>query len=69
PGGKVKNLGGLKADGTPVIPKTAFISETEFNFAAPPTAISGPSYVQLLNPPYVPFSSTGNTPAGALTLP
>ena len=28
----------------------------------------GPSYVQALNPPFVPFTSSGNTPNGALML-
>ena len=28
----------------------------------------GASYVQALNPPFVPFSSSGNGPGGALSL-
>ena len=31
-------------------------------------AVAGPSYVQALNPPFVPFTSSGSGPGGAFTL-
>jgi len=34
----------------------------------PAKAIPGPSYVQALNPPFVPFTSTGMAPGGAFKL-
>jgi hypothetical protein len=61
------NLGGLKPDGTPTLPLT-IISASEFSFSLPASAIPGPSYVQVLNPPFVPFTSSGTNPAGAFTL-
>jgi hypothetical protein len=66
-GGKVVNLGGIAASGAPVIPIT-LISDTRISFAVPAGAIAGPAYVQALNPPFVPFSSSGNTPNGAFIL-
>jgi hypothetical protein len=36
------------------------------NFALP--AVAGPAYVQAINPPYVPFSSSGNAQGGSLRL-
>lgn len=68
-GGKVVNLGGLTSAGTPRIPILALFNENDFNFAVPPTAAPGPSYVQVLNPPYVPFTSSGDGPSGVITLP
>jgi hypothetical protein len=67
--GKVAvNLGGLKADGTPKIPLT-LAGSTRFTFMVPSSGvIAGPSYVQALNPPFVPFTSSGNDPGGAFTL-
>jgi hypothetical protein len=65
--GVAVNLGGLKPDGTPRIPLTP-VSSTRFTFSKPAGAIAGPSFVQALNPPFVPFSSSGNEPCGAFTL-
>jgi hypothetical protein len=64
--GKVVNLGGL-AGGKPKI-KLTVVSDTKFTFSKPAGAVAGPSYVQALNPPFVPFSSSGNAPEGAFTL-
>jgi hypothetical protein len=62
----VVNLGGLNPGGTPRIALT-FINETRFTFTKPALSVAGPAYVQALNPPFVPFtSSTG--PKGAFTL-
>jgi Pro-kumamolisin, activation domain len=61
------NLGGLKPDGSPMIPLT-FLSNTKFTFSKPAGAVAGPCYVQALNPPFVPFSSSGTGPGGSFTL-
>ncbi len=66
-GAAVPNLGGLDAGGTPRIPLT-LISPQRFTFVVPNHAVSGPSYVQVLNPPYIPYSSSGNDPDGAFAL-
>ena len=61
------NLGGLNPDGSPKISLT-LIDSTRFTFAVPATAVTGPAYVQVLNPPFIPFSTSGNDPDGAFTL-
>jgi len=61
------NLGGLKSGGAPKIPLTS-VSDNMFTFTVPAAAMPGASYVQALNPPFVPFSSSGNGPGGALSL-
>jgi hypothetical protein len=66
-GGGVVNLGGLKPGGAPVIPLT-FIDQDNFSFSVPAGANKAASYVQALNPPFVPFTSTGSDPGGAFTL-
>jgi hypothetical protein len=66
-GGSVLNLGGLKPDGSPKIPLT-LINSTKFTFTVPAAAMAGPAFVQVLNPPFVPFTSSGNDPCGAFTL-
>lgn len=65
--GKVVNLGGVTSRGTPAIPIT-LISDTRLAFEIPPGARPGPVYVQALNPPFIPFSSSGNGSGGALIL-
>ena len=62
----VVNLGGL-ANGAPAIPIT-LVSSTQFHFSVPAKALPGPCFVQALNPPFVPFTSSGNNPGGAFTL-
>ena len=66
-GGGAVNLGGLGSGGKPKIPLT-FVNDNRFTFTKPATAVPGPSYVQALNPPFVPFSSSGNAPGGGFTL-
>jgi hypothetical protein len=61
------NLGGLNPDGSPKIPLTV-IDSTQFTFAVPAAAVTGPAYLQVLNPPFIPFSTSGNDPDGAFTL-
>ena len=65
--GKAVNLGGLTSLGTPVIPIT-LISDTQLAFEVPPGAGPGSAYVQALNPPFIPFSSSGNDSGGAFIL-
>jgi len=65
--GGVVNLGGLKGGGSPKIPLTP-VSSTRFTFIKPAGAMPGPSFVQALNPSFVPFTSSGNDPCGAFAL-
>jgi hypothetical protein len=67
PGGVV-NLGGLNPDGSSKIPLT-LINNTQFSFVLPAGVIAGPAYVQALNPPFIPFTSSGNAPGGAFDVP
>jgi hypothetical protein len=67
PDGMVENLGGLMPGGEPEIPLT-FVNDTKFTFTVPAGANKAASYVQALNPPFVPFTSSGNDPGGAFTL-
>jgi glucose/arabinose dehydrogenase len=66
-GGGAVNLGGLDAGGNAKIPLTS-VSATRLTFEVPAAAADGPAFVQLLNPPFIPFSSTGNDPDGAFHL-
>jgi hypothetical protein len=65
PGGVV-NLGGF-AGGKPRIALT-LVNSTRFTFAKPTGAAAGDSFVQAFNPPFVPFTSSGNDPCAAFTL-
>ena len=66
-GGGAVNLGGLDASGNARIPLTS-VSPTQLTFAVPAGAADGAAFVQLLNPPFIPFSSSGNDPDGAFHL-
>ncbi len=66
PAGMV-NLAGNKADGSPRIP-LMLMSDRSFSFSIPAGAVPGPSYVQALNPPFVPFTSSGNAAGGVFVL-
>ena len=66
-GGSSVNLGGIGSGGTAKI-HLAVVNSTKFTFTKPGGAVPGPSYVQALNPPYVPFTSSGNDPGGGFTL-
>lgn len=65
-GGRVVNLGGLNAGGSAKVPLDV-VSANQFTFAVPGELVSGPAYVEALNPPYVPFTSSGTTPSGAFS--
>jgi hypothetical protein len=66
-GDQVVNLGGLDADGSVLIPIN-LVSETELTFSVPAGAVSGPGYVQALNPPFIPYTSSGNSSGGSFEL-
>ena len=65
--GGVVNLGGLVNGTQSLIPFT-LVSSNQLTFQIPSGAKSGAAYVQLLNPPFIPFTSTGNSPNGGLTI-
>ena len=63
----VVNLGGLNPDGSSLIPLN-IVNDTEFAFSLPVGAVLGPAYVQAINPPFVPYSSSGNDAGGSFIL-
>ncbi len=67
-GGGVVNLGGYGAGGAPNIPLYN-LTDTQFQFDRPAGAAAGAAYMQVINPPYVPFSTSGSDPDGAFTMP
>jgi subtilisin-like proprotein convertase family protein len=67
-GSTVVNLGGLTGGGQRVIP-LQFISSQELRFLRPAGAQSGPAFVEVLNPPYIPYSSSGADPNGGFSFP
>jgi hypothetical protein len=64
---RLVNLGGLLPNGKPKIPLT-LVNSTRFTFTRPAGAVPGPAYVQALNPPFVPFTSSGNAPGGSFNI-
>jgi hypothetical protein len=67
-GAGVVNLGGLDGSGQRNVP-LQFVSSTELRFTRPAGAQAGAAFVEVLNPPFIPFSSSGNDPQGAFTFP
>jgi hypothetical protein len=65
-GTMVVNLGGFNESREPNIPLT-LIASTELRFTRPAAAQAGLAFVQVLNPPFIPFSSTFGP--GEFTLP
>lgn len=63
PGG-VLNFGGLDSAGHAKIPLNV-ISENRFTFGLPPSVEFGAAYVTVLNPPFIPYSSTTGDDDGA----
>jgi hypothetical protein len=57
----------LETDSTQKIPLTV-VNSTQVTFTKPSGAVPGPSYVQMLNPPFTPFTSSGSDPGGAFML-
>jgi len=66
-GAVVVNLGGLGPGGAPKIPLT-LVDDRRFAFSEPAGAVAGKAYEQALNPPFVPFTSSGTGPGGAFML-
>jgi hypothetical protein len=66
-GGAVVNFGGLNGS-TPNIPLT-FVDSTELRFTRPGGAEAGAAFVEVLNPPYISFSSSGNDVDGSFSFP
>ena len=66
PGGGVANFGGLGASGANV-PLT-MVDSTMLTFQVPAGAVTGAAFVQVLNPPYIPYSSSVDDPDGAFTM-
>jgi hypothetical protein len=67
-GGVVVNLGGFGPGGAPRVPLT-ISSDTQFTFTRPAGAVAGPAFVEVLNPPFIPYSSSGSDPDGAFRMP
>jgi subtilisin family serine protease len=67
-GGSVVNLGGYGPGGVAQVPLT-LVNDTRFTFTRPAGAAAGQAFVEVLNPPYTPFSSSGSDPDGAFSFP
>ena len=61
------NLGGVDAAGKPKIPLT-MDGDSRFTFKVPADALPGEWYVEAVNPPFLPFSSSYTDPGGAFVL-
>ena len=62
------SLGGLwPTNGQARVPLTT-VTPTQFTFTAPPDAMTGPAYVQVVNPPFTPFATSDSDPDGAFTI-
>ena len=66
--GNVVNVGGLHGNGDPFIALDVE-DEHQLTFTRPSGLDAGPAYVQAINPPFIPFTSSGTGPGGAFTLP
>jgi hypothetical protein len=66
-GANVVNLGGLNG-AAPNIPLTV-VDSTQFTFTRPAGAQAGAAYIEVLNPPFILFTSSGTDPDGAFTFP
>ena len=66
-GSATVNLGGLGTGGAPRIPLTV-VNSTTLTFSRPISAVAGAAYVQAVNPPFVPYTSSGTGAGGAFTL-
>jgi hypothetical protein len=63
----VLNLGGLGSGGAKV-PLTV-TRDTRLSFSRPPGAMAGAAFVEVLNPPFIPFASSRTDPDGAFAMP
>ncbi len=62
-----ENLGGLDSAGKPVL-HLEMDGDAKLRLIVPPTAKAGACYLEALNPPFLPFSSSYNDPGGAFIL-
>ncbi len=67
-GSQLTNFGGLDGGGAALIALTV-PNSTTMTFTRPAGAVAGAAFVEALNPPFIPFSSSGASAGGALTLP
>ena len=67
-GGTLVNAGGLTPQGAPRIPLTV-TSAHGLTFERPAGLDPGAAYVQAINPPFIPFTSSGTAPGGGFALP
>ena len=65
-GNAAPNLGGLTGTGARI--PLSIASSTRFTFTVPAAAVTGPAYVEAINPPFAPFSSSGTDPDGSFTI-
>jgi len=65
PGGLV-NLGGFGPSGAPNVPLTV-VNENQMTFTRPAAAVAGPAFIEVLNPPFIPFTTSGSDPDGAFS--
>jgi hypothetical protein len=63
-GSTVVNLGGLTSAGTAPI-TLDLVSDSQMTFTLPTAIVAGPAYIQMLNPPFIGFTSSGDGSAGA----
>ena len=66
--GQLQNLGGLAENGVPRIVLNV-TSSTHLAFQRPPAVDAGNAFVEAINPPYIPFTSSGAGASGAVVLP
>ncbi len=66
-GKPLENLGGFDTARKPVL-HLEVASDSELSFTVPPKAKAGKCYLEALNPPFLPFSSSYADPGGAFIL-
>ena len=67
-GGVLTNVGGLNPNGSAKIALN-IVSSHQLTFTRPAGLQAGGAYVQAINPPFIPYTSSGSGAGGALTLP
>jgi hypothetical protein len=66
-GGPLGNFGGFDAAGKPML-HLEIEGDSKLRFTAPSRAKAGKCYLEALNPPFLPFSSSYNDPGGSFIL-
>lgn len=67
-GGVLTNAGGLNPNGSSKIPLT-IVNSHQLKFTRPNGLDAGGAYVQAINPPFIPYTSSGSGAGGSFTLP